>query len=276
MDAGAFFETAGGDRAARCLGRAIAWTGHEGPVELGKLEALSAALVGAIIWFYVDAWRDFAARWPGALITLDGERTAVERAPPPPRRLETALTKRKGGGRKLAGCGPSEVECARFRAAFAAPVPLAGRGRGPTLAGTERLRSRSRRRAATRKYPAGKIIWDERQSPQFRALGHHRSAAARAVHAVSEPEPAHRLAGHLVLAASDRGRRRQGARRADPGAGDPRHLHRRPHASRPMRRTTRRWSSGSTARAWRSPRARRATACRGSCRCWFRGCRSSR
>ena len=29
-------------------------------------------------------------------------------------------------------------------------------------------------------------LWDERQSPQLRSLGHHRSAAARAVHAVPE------------------------------------------------------------------------------------------
>ena len=43
---------------------------------------------------------------------------------------------------------------------------------------------------------------DERQSAQFRPLGDHRPAAARAVHAVPESRPAHDLAGHLVLAAA--------------------------------------------------------------------------
>src|SRR3954462_6977094 len=37
------------------------------------------------------------------------------------------------------------------------------------------------------------------------------------------------------------------------------------------RRTTLRWCSASTARACRSPRARRARMCRGSSRCWSPG-----
>ena len=42
------------------------------------------------------------------------------------------------------------------------------------------------------------------------------------------PGAAHQRAGHLVLAAADRGRSGPRARRRDPGSGDPRHLHRRP------------------------------------------------
>ena len=69
---------------------------------------------------------------------------------------------------------------------------------------------------------------DERQSAQFRPLGDHRPLAAGAVHAVPESGPAHLRAGNFVLAAPQRGRCRPRARRPDPGAGDPRHLHRRP------------------------------------------------
>ena len=69
---------------------------------------------------------------------------------------------------------------------------------------------------------------DERQSAQFRPVGHHCPAAAGAVHAVPESRPAHDFAGRLVLAAAQRGRSGPRARRRDPGPGDPRHLHRRP------------------------------------------------
>jgi tRNA(Ile)-lysidine synthase len=62
----------------RLLGRAIAQVGDEGPVELGKLEALHAALVGAIMQ------KGRAARFrrtlAGALVTFAGGIT-VERAP---------------------------------------------------------------------------------------------------------------------------------------------------------------------------------------------------
>ena len=68
---------------------------------------------------------------------------------------------------------------------------------------------------------------DERQSAQFRPLGDHRPAAARAVHAVPESRPAHDLAGHLVLAAAERGRPGPRARRGDPGSGNSRHLRQR-------------------------------------------------
>src|SRR2546430_11253715 len=42
---------------------------------------------------------------------------------------------------------------------------------------------------------------DERQSAQFRPLGHHSFAAVGTVHAFPEPGSARVLAGHLVLAA---------------------------------------------------------------------------
>jgi tRNA(Ile)-lysidine synthase len=62
----------------RLLGRAVAQVGDEGPVELGKLEALHAALVGAIVQ------KGRAARFrrtlAGALVTFAGGIT-VERAP---------------------------------------------------------------------------------------------------------------------------------------------------------------------------------------------------
>lgn len=59
--------------ALRLLGRAVAWTGSEGPVELAKLESLYAAM------------RQAASRLrrtlAGALITLDSDWIMVERAP---------------------------------------------------------------------------------------------------------------------------------------------------------------------------------------------------
>jgi tRNA(Ile)-lysidine synthase len=63
--------------ALRLIGRAIARLGDEGPVELGKLEALKAAL---------DAAQAGGARFrrslAGALVTLSPGEIAVERAPP--------------------------------------------------------------------------------------------------------------------------------------------------------------------------------------------------
>ena len=59
--------------ALRLLGRAVAWTGSEGPVELAKLESLYAAM------------RQSASRLrrtlAGALVTLDSDWIVVERAP---------------------------------------------------------------------------------------------------------------------------------------------------------------------------------------------------
>jgi tRNA(Ile)-lysidine synthase len=59
--------------ALRLLGRAVAQTGDEGPVELAKLESLYDALRGSR--------RPLRRTLAGALITLDADRLTVERAP---------------------------------------------------------------------------------------------------------------------------------------------------------------------------------------------------
>lgn len=66
------FATLPAEVALRLLGRAIAHTGDEGPVELGKLEALYAALRQA---------RTLRRTLAGALVSRAGERLTVERAP---------------------------------------------------------------------------------------------------------------------------------------------------------------------------------------------------
>ena len=68
----------------RLLGQAIAFKGDEGPVELGKLEALCAALAGPLS-DAVDGdveFAQFCRTLAGALITLKGAVLTVERAPP--------------------------------------------------------------------------------------------------------------------------------------------------------------------------------------------------
>jgi tRNA(Ile)-lysidine synthase len=72
--------------ALRLLGRAIAHAGDEGPVELGKLEALYEALR--------QAPGRLRRTLAGALVTLDAERLAVERAPA--RRSAAMRQHRKG------------------------------------------------------------------------------------------------------------------------------------------------------------------------------------
>jgi len=77
--------------ALRLLGRLVAQTGDEGPVELGKLETLNSAL---------EAARNttdgrFRRTLAGAVVTIAGPHIMVERAPPRRRNL---LTKR--GARK--------------------------------------------------------------------------------------------------------------------------------------------------------------------------------
>lgn len=62
--------------AIRVLGRAIGQTGDEGPVELGKLEALYEALKTARA-----AGETLRRTLAGALVDLDGARLRVERAP---------------------------------------------------------------------------------------------------------------------------------------------------------------------------------------------------
>ena len=64
-----------GELALRLLGRAIAKVGNEGPVELGKLEALYVGLAASS-----DAAR-FRRTLAGAVVTRSGDRLTVERAP---------------------------------------------------------------------------------------------------------------------------------------------------------------------------------------------------
>jgi tRNA(Ile)-lysidine synthase len=59
----------------RLLGRAIAQAGNEGPVELGKLEALHAALAAA------PAAARFRRTLAGAVVTRSGDQLVIERAP---------------------------------------------------------------------------------------------------------------------------------------------------------------------------------------------------
>jgi tRNA(Ile)-lysidine synthase len=79
----------------RLLARAIGEMGHEGPVELGKLEALEAALAEA------DAaqTKRFRRTLAGAIVTLSHESVTVE---PAPARRSRRLTAQKGGRRKMA------------------------------------------------------------------------------------------------------------------------------------------------------------------------------
>ena len=71
--------------ALRLLCRAVAKTGDEGPVELGKLEALKSALDAA----ENTANRRFRRTLAGAVVTLEGHQLIVERAPPRGRKLLT-------------------------------------------------------------------------------------------------------------------------------------------------------------------------------------------
>jgi tRNA(Ile)-lysidine synthase len=74
--------------ALRVLGRAVAELGSEGPVELGKLEALQAALDAA----QMAGNGRFRRSLAGALISLSDDKINVERAPP---RRHRVLTKGK-------------------------------------------------------------------------------------------------------------------------------------------------------------------------------------
>jgi tRNA(Ile)-lysidine synthase len=77
--------------ALRLLGRAVAEAGDEGPVELGKLEALKSALDAA----QNTANRRFRRTLAGAIVTLGGHQLTVERAPSRGRKLLTT----RGPGR---------------------------------------------------------------------------------------------------------------------------------------------------------------------------------
>lgn len=70
--------------ALRLMGRAISWHATEGPVELGKLESLCAALDGAIHdrWLAPQRSVRFRRTLAGAVVTLARGRLAIEPAPP--------------------------------------------------------------------------------------------------------------------------------------------------------------------------------------------------
>ena len=86
--------------ALRLLGRALTELGCEGPVELGKLEALAAALVDA-----QNAGIGFRRSLAGAIVTLaKGNKGQITVETAPARRLNAgrtaskSLTKRRPGG----------------------------------------------------------------------------------------------------------------------------------------------------------------------------------
>ena len=87
----------------RLIGRAIDRVGDEGPVELGKLEALKCALDAALM-----ARTPFRRSLAGALVTLAGGTILVETAPP--RRSKTLTTRRAGA----AASGKNALEYAEF------------------------------------------------------------------------------------------------------------------------------------------------------------------
>jgi tRNA(Ile)-lysidine synthase len=75
LDARSFFQAAD-EISLRLLGRAVEATGDEGPVELAKLEALHSAL-----WDAHGAGVPLRRTLAGALVSLDGARLTVARAP---------------------------------------------------------------------------------------------------------------------------------------------------------------------------------------------------
>jgi tRNA(Ile)-lysidine synthase len=77
--------------ALRLLGRALAKVGDEGPVELGKLEALKSALDQA----QNGAESRFRRTLAGAIVTFEHLQIVIERAPP---RRRKVLTKRPPAG----------------------------------------------------------------------------------------------------------------------------------------------------------------------------------
>jgi tRNA(Ile)-lysidine synthase len=86
----------------RLLGRAIAFTGNEGPVELGKLEALRAAMSEPLsaVTLRLDQFAKFRRTLAGAVVTVTGDRITVETAPPRSPKARIGLTTRPHGRRK--------------------------------------------------------------------------------------------------------------------------------------------------------------------------------
>ena len=75
----------------RLLGRALDRVGDEGPVELGKLEALKTALEAA----QTGKKAGFRRTLAGAIVTLAGRTLMIERAPRRRTRPERTLTTRR-------------------------------------------------------------------------------------------------------------------------------------------------------------------------------------
>jgi tRNA(Ile)-lysidine synthase len=71
--------------ALRLIGRAVGEVGDEGPVELGKLEAMYESLSGAI----AHTGGRFRRTLAGAMVSLQRDRLMVERAPPRRHRSRT-------------------------------------------------------------------------------------------------------------------------------------------------------------------------------------------
>jgi tRNA(Ile)-lysidine synthase len=77
--------------ALRLVGRAVTMAGHEGPVELGKLEALHAAMMAK-----KPATPGFRRTLAGAMVTLSPAGLTIEAAPP----RRNALTTPRLAGNK--------------------------------------------------------------------------------------------------------------------------------------------------------------------------------
>lgn len=85
------------ETALRLLGRAVDALGDEGPVELGKLEALSGALAPVL----ADPGGRLRRTLAGAVIAVTGTSVTVERAPPRrSRSLTTRRVSRQRGGKR--------------------------------------------------------------------------------------------------------------------------------------------------------------------------------
>jgi tRNA(Ile)-lysidine synthase len=80
--------------ALRLIGRAVTRTGNEGPVELGKLEALKAELDAALKLRQKAGKVRFRRSLAGATVSLHAGKIEVERAPP--RRAKALTTSRSG------------------------------------------------------------------------------------------------------------------------------------------------------------------------------------
>ena len=121
--------------ALRLLGRAIDRVGRRGAGRAWQARSDGAALHGPLIAYtrhrLPPPFSPNAGRGAGDACAARSDGRA--RAGAPGRRLETALTKRKGGGASWPGPGLGRVTMPRILGASGSLVPLAGGTRGPTL-----------------------------------------------------------------------------------------------------------------------------------------------